>query len=333
MSVGRRLSAVASPSAAGAVIALLSVGLLGPSCGGGSSPQPNPTVAPTPTPSPTPLGAGTFSDVNCALGKGSPFPDYDCEVAKTAALQPRIESAMDQLVQQKPQLFNLGDESTPGSGEYKVVDREGYMQGIVFNLRAMGMCSERDFDDATQSIVRAKSTNDFSEEFTVIDSSGHMQRGSGMYHQTCTPADFPFDRGADAPPLASGCYRPYPPQVSRFNCKIHFRSKDYYTLDSTPIVGPDPTYCYSIGYTDGRSICTIREEGVSDRSACEDWRVGTAKDTGRPGPTWTKEDGTYCTGQASGCQNSPDNQYQLWTYVGGTYNVVGQTGSACSVSY
>jgi hypothetical protein len=72
-------------------------------------------------------------------------------------------------------------------------------------------------------------------------------------------------------------------------------------------------------------------EGSDDRVACENWRVGIAKDNGRPGPTWTKSDGSYCTGQASGCENHPDNQYGLIVYTAGTYNVCAANGICGSV--
>ena len=97
-------------------------------------------------------------------------------------------------------------------------------------------------------------------------------------------------------------------------------------------MGPDANYCAAIGYDDGRSLCTIRPEGAPDREACENWRVGKAKDTGRPGPTWTKGDGSYCTGAASGCENHP-NPYSLFTYVSGTYVVTAENGADCTVSY
>jgi hypothetical protein len=75
----------------------------------------------------------------------------------------------------------------------------------------------------------------------------------------------------------------------------------------------------------------VRPEGAPDRAACEAWRVGNAKDTGRPGPTWTRSTGSFCTGPQSGCQNSPDNQYQLWADAGDTYLVSAANGVACSV--
>jgi len=127
------------------------------------------------------------------------------------------------------------------------------------------------------------------------------------------------------PPSASGCGDPVPPAISRINVTVHLRGADAWTLDSTPLVGPDPDYCRAIGFTDGRSFCPVRPEGNPERAACEAYVTGIATDTGRPGPTWTF-DGHFCTGPASGCANSPDNQYQLLVYKGGTYQACSTSG-------
>jgi hypothetical protein len=245
----------------------------------------------------------------------------------------RYEDALDLLVQQKPAIFDLNNESAPDTKAYLVKDKNAYMEGIVANLRAVGLCAERDPDDGAQETIRIKSENEFSENYDALLSSGHMRRGNGAYRQTCNPANFPVEREEDSPPIGSGCGRPYPPPVTRINCKLHIRGPEYYTLDSTPIVGHDAVYCAAIGYTDGRSLCPVRPEGAPDREACEAWRVGKAQDTGRPGPTWRKADGSFCTGRESGCMNHPDNQYSLWTYVPGTYTVSAENGASCSVSH
>jgi hypothetical protein len=165
----------------------------------------------------------------------------------------------------------------------------------------------------------------------VLLSSGHVRRTWSGYLATCSPAAFPVDRSsADVPPAGSGCGRPYPPKVTRFNVKVLMKSPQFYTIDSTPMVGPNIAYCASIGYTDGRSICSIRPEGgpYTDREACENWRVGKAKDTGRFGPTWTIEGtGQYCTGEASNCTNSPDIQYQIRVYRSGSFRATDQNGA------
>jgi hypothetical protein len=298
------------------------------SCGGDSpatsTSTPPATVAPTSSPG-TGGGVGTSS---CPIGMGSAA--VDCSRGN-ARLLDRIEVAIDLTVRQKPQIFDLTSDAVPGSGQYKVLDPEAYLDGVVANLRAAGLCAQRDPDDGTYETIQVKDSNDYSEDFDVIVSSGFIRRGDGAYRRTCTPSSFPVERGADEPPIGSGCGKPFPPPITRFNCKLHLKGVDHYTLDSTPLVGPDCAYCASAGFTDGRCLCAVRDHGAPDRIACENWRVGTAKDTGRPGPTWTKEDGSYCTGPESGCVNSSDSQYQLWVYKGGRYKVEGENGASCTV--
>jgi hypothetical protein len=315
--------------------ALLAVGALSVvtlSCGGSDSPSsstPPVTIAPQPTPTPSaPSGlTDPFNHASCSFGKGD--INADCGEGRTQLLD-EMEAAMDLLVKEKPQIFDLESEYAPGTRAYIVKDKEAYLNGLIVNLRAAGNCAERDPDDQSLETIRAKNASDFSEEFDVLLSSGHMRRGNGMFRRTCSPSNFPVDRPADAPPIGSGCGRPYPPPVSRFNCKVHLKGTPF-TLDATPQVGPDVAYCASIGFTD-RAICPLRPEDWSDRKACENWRVGKAKDTGRYGPTWRKADGGFCTGPDSGCENSP-NQYQLYAYKPGTYTVTAENGATCSVTY
>jgi hypothetical protein len=138
------------------------------------------------------------------------------------------------------------------------------------------------------------------------------------------PAPTP-DATPTPPPNASGCGNPLPSEVARMNTKIHIRGANRWTLDTTPLVGPDKEYCRKIGFTDGRLFCAIRPEGASDRVACETYAVGTAKDTGRPGPTWYRND-KLCTGEDSGCENHEDNQYLLYVYKGGRYKACTRDG-------
>ena len=121
------------------------------------------------------------------------------------------------------------------------------------------------------------------------------------------------------------CGSPLPPALSALNVKVHIRGADGWTLDSTPLVGPDAAYCAKIGFTDGRSMCPVRPEGNPERTACELYVTGRATDTGRPGPTWTVG-GRFCTGRASGCENSGDNQYQLRVFQGGVFKACGRNG-------
>lgn len=127
--------------------------------------------------------------------------------------------------------------------------------------------------------------------------------------------------------VSGSCGEPVPPPISRVNVKLHGQGGDRLLLDSTPIVGPDATYCRRIGFTDGRSLCPVRPEGHSERQACETLRVGRASDTGRPGPTWSAN-GKRCNGPDGGtaCLNHPDNQYLVFAYGSGSFRACTASG-------
>lgn len=127
------------------------------------------------------------------------------------------------------------------------------------------------------------------------------------------------------PPDASGCGEPVPPDLLKINVAIHLRGANAWTLDATPLVGPNPAYCATIGFTDGRANCPVRPEGHPEREACEALLVGVAMDTGRPGPTWGRN-GSRCTGGASGCENDPENQYLLRAVAAGLYTACARNG-------
>ena len=309
--------------AACAAVATLSLQLL--SCGGGGSPSTAtpPTTVPQATPTP-PTGGGGVGSSSCPIGTGS--ADTSCEKG-SSRLQHAVLSALDTLVKDEPELFDKTQEAGAGTGQYRVLDKEAYLNGIVANLTAAGFCAQRDPDDSTYERIQAKNENGFSETFDVM-SSGGFARTNGIYKETCTPASFPVDRG-ELPPVGSGCGAPYPPPISRMNCKIHLYGSQAYTLDSTAQVGPDLNYCTAVGFVD-RATCPVRPEGSPERGPCEEWRVGYAQDTGRTGPTWTVN-GQFCTGEPSGCANHPENQYSLLVYKSGTYRVCSQEGSCCEV--
>lgn len=147
----------------------------------------SPTVA-APSPTPTPASGGESTAANtCPIGKGDP----DAECAKTSPqLLAVVESAIDRLVRDRPELFNQQEESMAGSGQYRVLDKEAYLDGVIANLRAAGLCAERGLD---RELVQVKSTNAASETFDIWMASGFIRRGGASYRQTCTPAAFPLE--------------------------------------------------------------------------------------------------------------------------------------------
>jgi hypothetical protein len=308
-------------------------GALFTSCGGGGRTPAGSTsvtvpVRPSPTPTPLESGGGVVG-ATCSLGMGD--PNAEClKASGMAKLQLYIETAIDLVVREQPQLLDLTVEERPTAGTYRVKDVEGFLDAIVANIRRQGACAERDADTLGLRRVLVKDNNDFSEGFYLVSERGFILRGPDALAQYCDPASFPVDRVGDVPPAGSGCGKPYPPPIHDFAAKVHIWGPGYVTLDSTPQVGPDVVYCMNAGFTDGRAYCAVRAEHGPEREACENWRVGKAEDTGRYGPTWYFR-GQTCTGQASGCQNHPDNQYGLWAWENGLYVMCGENGACGEV--
>ena len=185
------------------------------------------------------------------------------------------------------------------------------MNGLVDNLRTAGLCAERDPDDALQQTIRVKDATDFSEDFDVLLASGHMRRGERGYRRRCTPPSFPVDRAADAPadrqrlrPAVSAARHPVQLQDP------HLQEHEYYTLDSTPLVGPDPAYCAAIGYTDRAHRARCARRAPRPRRPARTGASATPRTPASAGPTWT-QGGRAATARArpAAASNHPDNQY------------------------
>jgi hypothetical protein len=92
-----------------------------------------------------------------------------------------VEAAIDLLVQQKPLLFDFTDVSAPDTTLYKVLDAEGYLDGIVANLVRQGACAQRDPDDVYYEKILVKVSRDYSETYDVLTSDGYIRRGNGSH--------------------------------------------------------------------------------------------------------------------------------------------------------
>jgi hypothetical protein len=91
-------------------------------------------------------------------------------------------------------------------------------------------------------------------------------------------------------------------------------------LDSWPLVPNVDNYCRRVGLDGIR--CETRPEDHAQRPACDALVVGRATDTGRFGPTWSRND-QPCIPAANpgdpGCSNHPDNQFLVIARGRGTY--------------
>jgi hypothetical protein len=155
---------------------------------GGTNTQPTPTPGaatisqPTPTPTPTSTPTGPVAS-SCPLGKGT----VDTRCARTtASFLAEVDAAIDQLVSEKPEIFDTRD--LAGPREYKVKDPDAYYKGVAAVLRTKGFCSDYDLIE-----LQVKNSNDFNDQYDIMISQGYVRRGAGSYRNTCSPAAFPLD--------------------------------------------------------------------------------------------------------------------------------------------
>jgi len=174
-----------TPARGSFLVALAALGAW--SCGGASSPLSPATPTPVPQPTPTPVADGGVSANSCPIGKGS--VSASCQKLSPQLL-PQVEAAIDRLVREHPETFNKEEEAGAGTAQYRVLAADAYLDGLVEDLRAAGLCAERTMD---RERIVAKSTNAFSEEWDVLTSSSFIRRGRYSYVHTCTPASFPVD--------------------------------------------------------------------------------------------------------------------------------------------
>ena len=304
------------PLAAVAVVASLAV-LVTLSCGGGGgSPS---TSSPTPLP-PTPAPSGGPVSQTCRIGVGSAIAAC---ARQSSRLTDPVIGAMDQLLRQKSQLFDKSDANPPGSDNYRVLDKDAYLDGMIANLQAAGLCAQRDPDDYNLEQLQVKNENGFSENFDVLLGVGYMWHNGASYRATCVPSSFPVERSAELPAIGSGCGRPYPPPLHHITVGVHLARGSFDVLDATPIVGPDGTTAQRSASPTAGPCARCGRRGARSAAACEAWRVGKAEDTERAGPTW-RRNGHLCA--QGGCENEPSNQYLLIAIDAGLYTACAENG-------
>jgi hypothetical protein len=136
-------------------------------------------VAATPTPAPTPVPAPT--PFVCPLPA---LPDFGGTCPRPGPQHSQlVDRAIDQVVREHPEYFNLGNDT--GGGSFQVLDRSRYIGAVVRALHSQGVCAREELEE-----IQVKTSNDFNEQYNVWTSWGHVRRGPGAYITTCFPARF-----------------------------------------------------------------------------------------------------------------------------------------------
>ena len=162
---------------AGTVLVLIAA--LACSSGNSTTPvTPTTTLPAGPSPTPPPVAPG------CPLGFGS--GKFSCQ-GDVPGLLPQLDAAINKLIAQKPQLFNLNDPAAAGA--YQIYDVDAFYAGVIDNLTAAGLCGEVGY---FKENIWVKENNSYSENYDIVTAQNFIRRGPKSYLATCTPANFPL---------------------------------------------------------------------------------------------------------------------------------------------
>jgi hypothetical protein len=117
---------------------------------------------------------------------GCPLPpsqEVACDDRGQASFYPLVDAAIDKLLHEQPQLFDFND--VKGQNWPRVVNIDGYTQGIAKILSAQGLCARFDGRE-----MQVKQTNDYNDQYAVLLSETWIRRGTGIYRGSCYPSSF-----------------------------------------------------------------------------------------------------------------------------------------------
>jgi hypothetical protein len=95
-----------------------------------------------------------------------------------------VDASISALAQKHPELFNFGDTQS-GTDWFKVVNVQGYIDGMIGEMRAKGYCAMFDGEELV-----AKTSNEYTDHYDILTGSDHVRRGEGSYRVSCYPAAF-----------------------------------------------------------------------------------------------------------------------------------------------
>ncbi len=120
------------------------------------------------------------------------------------------------------------------------------------------------------------------------------------------------------PNFSAQCGEPVPPPLFGMKVSVQLDNGFRKLVDSRPVVentgrnNQSESYCGKVGFDWRAQYCDTRPEGHPQREACDALVTGKASDTGRVGPTWTKDDKPCVeagTPTEEGCTNHSENQF------------------------
>lgn len=123
-------------------------------------------------PAPSPAGCSLPPSSEVACGRTTP------------QFQDDVEAALDQVMKQRPELFDFG-QTASGTDWPLVKDMMAYHLAVVDALRPKGYCGKFDGEE-----IQLKRSNETSEHYDVNYADRYVRRGPGTFRTSCYPAAF-----------------------------------------------------------------------------------------------------------------------------------------------
>jgi hypothetical protein len=154
-------------------------------CGSHTPAAPGPEPAPTPVPTPVPAPTPSTPRVACGIGAGTGDGlEEHCPRTSPVFLS-EVDAAINRVVDRHPELVDR--DRRAGAGGFFVQDIDGLFDEVVKEIAdGSHLCAVVDADLE----IAVKRTNEFSEQYKLMWSSGYLRRGDSSYRATCTPAWF-----------------------------------------------------------------------------------------------------------------------------------------------
>jgi hypothetical protein len=95
-----------------------------------------------------------------------------------------VDASIAALAQKHPELFDFNDIQS-GTDWFKVVNVQGYIDGMIGEMRAKGYCAMFDGEELV-----AKTSNVYTDHYDILTGDDHVRRGEGSYRVSCYPAAF-----------------------------------------------------------------------------------------------------------------------------------------------
>jgi hypothetical protein len=117
--------------------------------------------------------------LDCSPGPGN---GKTCDLDGVSCFLPTVQASVQGIVNGHPEWFDMS------AGTPFVLEPELYMDAVVADVSAAGLCAIRDPNAGDE--IAVKHDNAYAESFDILSAEGNARWGEGIYTATCAPSWF-----------------------------------------------------------------------------------------------------------------------------------------------